>query len=625
MCGINLLVDFQKQLSSDEAIRKMTGSLHHRGPDANASFCVGQGNKQLFIANNRLKIIDLSDAGNQPMQCNEGGKAGNRYTLSYNGELYNHFELKNELLRKGYTFHSNTDTEVLLYLLIEWGEAALSRLQGMFAFIFYDKETDRLLLARDRHGMKPLYYHSSDAYFLASSELRAIFASGLVAKKLNESQVYHYLQFRYAQKPQTFYQEVYELLPGHSLVWQTGSKAPELKAYPAPPKPVFEPSVPANLLKQLEERLTDALFSHLHTDRGAGLFLSGGVDSTLMLALLRKHSTYQLPVCYTISHKGKNSKPTEDAYWAAKAASQYDAPHVPIEIDSALLEQFPAFIAAQDQPIGDSAAWLTSVLSQKAASQVKVVLSGAGADELFGGYNRHKAFYLYLQHFRRLQWLLPVLKSAGKVLPSGSGLPGGQQSRLIKKLLQDIDPSPAQTFQNFISFSAKAAKAGEEISNEHSPFEEGWMLAALQHDRRHYLTSDILALNDKAAMQNSLEMRMPYLSEEVSALAEALPASFIMQKGRKWILNQLLTANKGAAYVKRQKQGFGLPFGLWIKEGKTDFLWRWLEQTNHPLHRFIEAEHTRKLLQAHKSGKQDHSMELFSLSVLAHWLEKEFA
>lgn len=628
MCGINLLVDHHKQAGSGEAIRQMTAALHHRGPDANAICRIEADGKHLYIANNRLKIIDLSEQGNQPMQCSEKGTAGTRYTLSYNGELYNHFELKNELLRMGYSFHSNTDTEVLLYALVAWGEEALPRLQGMFAFIFYDKEEDFLLIARDRHGMKPLYYHSSSAYLIASSEIKSLFGSGLVKKELNESQVYHYLQFRYAQKPQTFYKEVFELLPGHCLVWKAGANKPELKTFPSPAKPVFEPLSPDKLLSQLEERLTDALFSHLHTDRGVGLFLSGGVDSTLMLALLRKHSAYQLPLCFTISHKREEKNwGIEDAFWADKAARQYDAAHVPVKVGSELLEQFPAFVAEQDQPIGDSAAWLTSILSKEATSrQVGVVLSGAGADELFGGYNRHQAFYFYLKHFRRVQWLLPAFKAAGNMLPAGSLLPGGKQVRLLKKLLQDIDPSPAQTFRNFISFSATNPKAAGMISpNEDTPFEEGWMQAALQHDRQHYLLSDVLALNDKAAMQHSLEMRMPYLSEEVAGLAEVLPASFIMDGGRKWILNQLLEANGGTAYARRKKEGFGLPFGLWVKEGKAEFLWQWLDQKSHLLHQFIEPAYTRKLLEAHKSGRHEYSMELFSLAVLAHWLQKEFS
>lgn len=626
MCGINLLVDHQKQTGSEEAIRKMTDALHHRGPDANRVCRIDAGGKDLYIANNRLKIIDLSEQGNQPMQCSEQGKAGTRYTLSYNGELYNHFELKNELLRMGYSFHSNTDTEVLLYALVAWGEEALPRLQGMFAFIFYDKEEGLLLIARDRYAMKPLYYHSSETYLIASSELRGIFASGLVKKELNEPQVYHYLQFRYAQKPQTFYKEVFELLPGHCLVGKAGEK-PSLKAFSSPAKPVFEPSSPDKLLNQLEERLTDALFSHLHTDRGVGLFLSGGVDSTLMLALLRKHSAYQLPICFTISNRrAEKNWSTEDPFWADKAARQYDAVHLPVEVGSGLLEQFPAFIAEQDQPVGDSAAWLTSILSKKAASQVRVVLSGAGADELFGGYNRHQAFYAYLKYFRQVQWFLPAFKTAGNMLPAGSLLPGRKQIRLLKKLLKDVDSSPAQTFQNFISFSAPTSKATWVISpKKDTSFEEGWMQAALQHDRRHYLPSDILALNDKAAMQHSLEMRMPYLSEEVAGLAEALPATYIMEKGRKWILNQLLEANGGSAYVKRKKEGFGLPFGLWIREGKTEELWRWLDQKDHLLHQFIDPDHSRKLLQVHKIGRYDNSMELFSLAVLAHWLQKEFA
>lgn len=626
MCGINLLLDFHKQLGSSKAIRQMTGSLRHRGPDAENWLLLEQQQQQVFISNSRLKIIDLSEQGNQPMQCNKRGEAGQRYTLSYNGELYNHFELKNELLRKGYSFRSHTDTEVLLYALVEWGEEALSRLHGMFAFVFYDQEEEHLLLARDRHGMKPLYYYSSDAYLIASSELTGLFASGLVTKKLNESQVYHYLQFRYAQKPNTFYQEVYELLPGFCLQWKPGFNAPQLKAFPQPPKPVFEPSSPEKLTGQLEERLTDALFSHLHTHRGAGLFLSGGVDSTLILALLRKHSAYQLPLCFTINPKADEQKRTsKDAFWAARAASQYDAAHIAVETGPELLQEFPSFIAGQDQPVGDSAAWLTALLSREAAGRVQVVLSGAGADELFGGYNRHKAFYKYLQHYQRLRRLFPAFKAIGQALPAAGGFPGQQSRRLLKKLLRDTHPSPAQTFGYFISFPTPFPQKEEIILNTGSSFEEGWMQAALQHDRQHYLVSDILALNDKAAMQHNVEMRMPYLSEEVSALAEALPAGFIMGRGRKWMLNELLKANGGEAYVRRNKEGFGLPFGLWVKKGYTDFLWHWLDQPQHPLLQFIEPAFVRNLLSAHKKGREDYSMELFSLAVLAHWLEKEFA
>lgn len=625
MCGINLLLDRKKQLLSDDCIRKMTEATLHRGPDAQAWLRIEQPGRQLFLGNNRLKILDLSEQGNQPMQCQEKGIEGQRFSLSYNGELYNHFELKNELLQKGYQFRSKTDTEVLLYALVEWGEKILSRLEGMFAFVFYDQEQDMLLLARDRQGMKPLYYYQNPDFLIVSSEIKGIFASRLLSKKLNERQLYHYLQFRYAQKPETFFQEVYELLPGHQLKLEGIKAEMEVKPFPIAAATNLQEKDPASIVQAVEERLTDALFSHLHTDRNIGIFLSGGIDSSLMLALLRNNSSYNLPDCYTITNSPSEAAwGTQDYLWAARAAKQYDFRHHPLAIDASILNHFSSFVAEQDQPIGDGAALLSSHLARFAGKQVSVVLSGAGADELFGGYNRHQAFYMYLRHHQKINILLPLLKPFENIFPAGRFNGLRKPVRLWKKLLRELDPSPSQTFLNFLSFQILEETFSNPLQQQSENFTEGWMMAALQHDRSNYLVSDILALNDKACMQHSLEMRMPYLSEEVSSYAAALPASLLMKNGRKWILAEIFKKNGGQAFVKRKKEGFGMPFGLWVKEGKTEFLWEWLHDPQHLLLQHLDAQSIRRLLSLHKSGKKDFTQELFSLAVLAHWLSKEF-
>lgn len=625
MCGINLLLDRNNTLSSEGGIRRMTEATLHRGPDAQAWVRIEQAGQQLFIGNNRLKILDLSQQGNQPMQCAEKGREGQRYTLSYNGEIYNHFELKNELLQKGYQFRSNSDTEVLLYALVEWGEGATGRLNGMFAFIFYDQQEGMLLLARDRWGMKPLYYFQHPDYLIASSEIRGIIASTLVKKKLNESQLYHYLQFRYAQKPQTFFQDINELLPGQQLKCYTGKPAVEKKSFLLPNIPTVPNLEPNHLIQEVEEKLTDALFSHLHSHRPTGIFLSGGMDSTLMLALLRNNSSYYLPDCFTIVNSETEAAwGTQDYLWANRAAKQYDFHHHPVSIDASVLDHFSSFIHEQDQPIGDGAAFLTSYLAAYAGSQVKVVLSGAGADELFGGYNRHLAFYKYLQHYQKIRLFLPVLKTFKGVLPSGK-IPGFRKSfRLWNKLLQALDTSPSQTFLNFLSFQILEEQAKEPLQQQPGGFAEGWLQAALLHDQSNYLISDILALNDKACMQHGLEMRMPFLSEEVAGLATSLPGDLLLKKGRKWLLAEILKKHGGEAYARRNKEGFGMPFGLWIKNGKTELLWEWLNEPGHLLFQYLSENRVRDLLKIHKSGKEDLSQELFSLTVLAHWLSKEF-
>lgn len=626
MCGINLIIDRRSKLSTDDCIRRMSEATLHRGPDAQGWLRTGGAGHQLFIGNNRLKILDLSDRGNQPMQCAENGKEGSRYTLSYNGELYNYFELKNELLQKGYIFRSTTDTEVLLYALAEWGQKILSRLHGMFALAFYDQEKDLLLLARDRHGMKPLYYHQQDDFLVVSSEIRGIMATQLLPKKLNESQLFHYLQFRYAQKPQTFFQEVFELLPGQ-LLKARGSKAGiTISSFPAPEAPVFTETDPSKITAIAEEKLTDALISHLHTDRDTGIFLSGGMDSALMLALLRHHSSNRLPDCFTITNSPDEAAwGTQDYLWAERAARQYQFRHHPLAIDAGILNHFSSFTGGLDQPIGDGAVLLTAHLADFAGKKVKVVLSGAGADELFGGYNRHQAFYTYLKHYQKIRRILPLLKPVGNILPPGRLNNLRKPLRLWKKVLRELDPSPSKTFLNFLSFQVPESHENHHLQQEGGGFTEGWMRAALSHDRKNYLVSDILALNDKAGMQHSLEMRMPYLAEEVSSFAEAIPASLRLKYGRKWILAEILNKHGGKAFTERKKEGFGLPFGLWIKEGKTDFLWEWLQDAHHPLLQYLDADTVRSYLALHKSGKEDFTQELFSLAVLAHWLTKEFS
>ena len=626
MCGINLLLDRQGKLKSEEAIRQMTAATHHRGPDAESWLHLSTAaDAQLFISNNRLKILDMGEEGNQPMQCSEQGKSGSRFTLSYNGELYNFPELKNQLLRKGYSFRTQTDTEVVLYALSEWGAAAIPRFNGMFAFAFYDQQEEKLLLARDRHGMKPLYYFKNQHFLLASSEIRGLLASGLVPKALNEAQLSHYLQFKHAQKPFTFFKEVMELLPGQQLQWWAGQQEVEISAYPQPSKSPISDYSPAALVESLEEKLTDALFSHLQSDRGVGLFLSGGTDSTLMLALLQKHGA-PMPHCFTISNsKEEAGWGTQDYLWAEKAASQYGAAHFPLEINDSLLKGLSSFIAAQDQPIGDGAAWLTALLCEKAQEHVQVVLSGAGADELFGGYNRHHAFYSYLKHYQKFKWLLPWLKPTAGVIPPGFFPPLRKPLRLWKKLFRDLSLSPAQTFSNFVSFHFPNELRQADLHLSSDNFTAGWMEAALQYDRQQYLVSDILALNDKASMQHSVEIRMPYLSEEVASLAEALPATLLMEKGRKWLLTNILRNNGGAVYGRRKKEGFGLPFGLWVRKGKTDHLWEWLHDKNHPLQPFLKSNEIEQLLKLHKSGREDFSQELFSLLTLAHWLHHQFS
>ncbi|EMR00793.1 asparagine synthase (glutamine-hydrolyzing) [Cesiribacter andamanensis] len=588
MCGIALILATDGPLAArsplQTPLQQMLSRQQHRGPDSQGEQYLPWGSGLLAMGSNRLRILDPRPAADQPMERQLGSKKG---VLSYNGELYNYTELRNELLRLGCAFSSSSDTEVVLYALLAWGRSALVRFQGQFALAFWQQQEDQppqLLLARDRWGQKPLYYSQQQGTWLAASELQGLLASGLVHKALHQEQVFHYLRYKYAARPHTFYRGIRELEPGHSLLLQPGAD-PLLEGFVPPAPTASLPESDQGVLDTVEELLIDALLAQLQSDVPVGLFLSGGVDSTLLLALLRQHAAWQLPRCFTLGNSAQEARwGTRDFEWAAKAARQYGAYHHPLALEAdALLGRFGELASRQDQPIGDGAWLLTNLLSEfatsgnygadGAAQGVKVVLSGAGADEAFGGYNRHGAFAWYLRNRNWLLPLFPLLESASGLFPTALPLPGRAGWQLAKKFSRNLRADPYQTYLNFTSLAL--LPPAERGPAERGPAERAepqqppdWLAWALEHDRHYYLTSDVLALNDRAGMQWGLELRQPYLHEPLWDFLARLPAHHLLKGGKKWILKALLERHGGKAYAQRPKQGFGPPFGGWVRGGK---------------------------------------------------------
>ncbi|HEX8529832.1 MAG TPA: asparagine synthase (glutamine-hydrolyzing), partial [Cytophagales bacterium] len=383
MCGIHLILDKQSE-PRPLAVGRMLAASSHRGPDAQGCRIVHSPRQVLSLGHNRLKITDPRDAANQPMATANG-----RYWLLFNGAIYNFRSLRHHL-RHAYNFQTDSDTEVLLYWLVENGREGLSQLDGMYALAFYDCHTETLLLARDPWGMKPLFYAENDKYLVVSSEIRGVLASGLVAKEPELSQVAHYLRFKFAQRPGTFYRGVRELEPGTTCVSSPGKELSVAGMRPdESPAEAFSAPTRKDVLPRLTQALTETVARHLQADVPAGLLLSGGVDSALLLALAREAGVTDLPV-FTVAYGGEDeAHATRDHHFARQAARQYGAAYHEVPVGRQLLESFWEWLPTLDQPVGDGAAWLTWLLAQEAKKHVKVVLSGAGADELFGGYHRH--------------------------------------------------------------------------------------------------------------------------------------------------------------------------------------------------------------------------------------------
>ncbi len=613
MCGINLIIDKHKKFDSD-LIEKMSALTRHRGPDESKCRRFDTKTKAFFLAANRLKITDQSEAASQPFISPDS-----KFVLLFNGEIYNFHLLKNELLDKNIHFSSHSDTEVLFHWLQLYGKNGIEKLEGMFAFIFIDFEKDEVLIARDRFGIKPIYYYEDDNCFIVSSEIKSIIGTGTVKKEINAAQIHHYLLYKYAKQPETLFLRIFELKNG--AVLQIKNNEWQIENY-------FQQDINSNSsipdLTIVEEHITNSLIQQLDAQVPLGLLLSGGVDSTLLLAIAHKEG-FTLPTYSIVNSKADKSFGTKDYYYSRMAASKYESEHHELEIDISLLDTFEEFIGSIDQPIGDSSLLMTSELSRNASKSMKILLSGAGADELFAGYNRHFAFHKYLNHKRTMDLLSPYLRPALNLLPSGFPHPLRKSFRLAKKWLKSIDSSPAKTFQNYLIFN-------ELISANHDskfddPFDQesdmfGW---ALKHDQNNYLISDVLALSDKASMLHGIEMRVPYLDEKLANYLAGFSPSSLIKNGRKWILKELLNKYGGRKFVNRPKEGFGLPLSNWLFDKKISHFWELFESKESIIFNYLEKSKFDFLVNQQKLKTEDHGPLLWSILVLGHWLQRNFS
>lgn len=624
MCGINLIIA-KKNNASDmqQALHRMMQASAYRGPDATQILHWSGAHQQAYLGGQRLKITDLDDRANQPMVS-----ADERYTLLFNGALYNYPELRNQLLNQGETFRTQSDTEVLLKILIQQGEATLPQLEGMFALAFYDRQEETLLLSRDPFGIKPLYYAENEQFFLASSSSQSIAASGLASTKLDASQIDHYLYFRYPQKGRTMYQAIHSLIEGNYLVYSARSPT---QNYTFPTrhfsdKPILED---IEVKKTVEELLKDAVLRHLATDVPTGLFLSGGVDSTLLLAMLRETGSPPIPTFSIVNDPREKYFGTEDYRYAQLAAQQFGGYHREVTLSLSLFENnFEEFIQRTDQPVGDSGAMMTYLLSQEAQKYVKVVLSGTGADELFGGYNRHQAYYRYLKNYSVFKLLAGTGKKVANVLPTGFPHPLRKSFRLTKKFVQSLSTHPETTFLQFVGLTAfkdYAPPVEPSVVSSEEGFVEKYLSFALKHDQQNYLIDDVLQVSDTSSMAHSLELRVPYLDTPLAQYVQSLPATFRLKYGRKWILRQLLDQYGGKPFTRRAKEGFGLPFGHWLRENQSTTIRQYLEDDHLPIYQHLSFTLINQLLTSHRKSYQDYSAELWSVLLLSAWLARQNA
>ncbi len=633
MCGICGIFNLALEPATHrERIDAMSARLVHRGPDSDGKFEL----PHLALAIRRLSIIDL-ETGNQPLS-NETGSV----TLVFNGEIYNYRELRHDLLQRGHRFRTHSDGEVIAHLYEEQGPECVRELNGMFAIALWDEGAERLVLARDRAGEKPLFYWLRGDTLVFASEIKSLFEYPGIGRAIDPEAVAQYFFYGYFPSPRSVFAEIRKLPAAHRMVIEGGQVRVEpfwrLQEHLRPPgKSGVSRGEEKALVQELRVRVRDAAISRLVSDVPLGLFLSGGVDSSTLVALMSELTPGNIN---TFSVAFPEKAFNEESY-AALVARRFNTRHHVLVADEPKLREGLAILAGHlDEPLADPAIIPTFLISRFARNHIKVALSGEGSDELFGGYPMHigarlAEHYLRLpgglrrQLFQRLQPLFPVSSSA---VPMGL---------YLRRFLTHVEKEPALRHQIWFGmfgpdelenlfapeFQRAASPSGQILCpldhvRQGAQFENA-LAEVLYLDFRLYLEDDLLVKIDRASMACSLELRTPYLDHRLIEFAFGLPASLKVRHLRlKYLLKEAVSRWLPHRIVYRQKRGFSVPISQWMRRELRPLLDETLREEKLRNGGIFNGRYVRRLLDEHWSGRADHRRTLWPLFCFQLWRDR---
>lgn len=608
MCGFTGFVG--KVDDREQVLVNMMNTIVHRGPDSDGKYV----DEDVALGFRRLSIIDLSAVGDQPLYNEDRSMV-----LVFNGEIYNYQDLRKELVEAGHVFSSNTDSETLLHGYEEWGTNLVDRLRGMYAFVIWDTKTKKLFGARDIFGIKPMYYAQMNDTLMFGSEIKSFVEHPKFDKVLNEDALGNYLSFQFVPTNETFFKGVFCVQPGHYFTYENGEL--EVTRY-------FEPNFTGNtdksfdeIVDEIEKTIKQSVEMHKISDVEVASYLSSGVDSSYLTYLGEVDRTF------TVGFDDQKYSEIQDAKEFAASINMKNDSKV-ITPDE-YWDKLSDIMYYMDEPVADPAAIALYFLSQEAAKKVKVVLSGEGSDELFGGYN---IYCEPLEHtgFNKIPMLIRRLlgKFAENCLPrdmKGRGF-------LIRhgKTLEE------RYFANATNiFSEKEAnkllKKGCEpgIMKVTAPLYERVKgkdpVTKMQYVDLHlWLVHDILMKGDKMGMANSLEVRVPFLDKEVLKLAETLPLDYKVRAPKtKVALRAAADKRIRSKTAEKKKLGFPIPIRVWLKEDK--YFAKVKEQFTSPAaNQFFNTTYLNQLLEEHKNGKHDNSRKIWTVYVFLLWYDRYF-
>jgi asparagine synthase (glutamine-hydrolysing) len=627
MCGIaGILYSSENILVELESIQRMTSSLAHRGPD-------GEGvwrDKNIALGHRRLAIIDTSDAGLQPMHS-----SCSRYVITFNGEIYNYKELRSQLEEHDFQFQSHSDTEVLLNGYAFWGADLLSKLNGMFAFVIWDKQEKSLFVARDRLGIKPLFYSFTKDFFIFASEVKSILKCKEVSREIDPYALDDFFTYSYVAAPRTGYASIKQLMPGHfakvksgqiniSCFWTVEEESARFAGD-------FSKAV-----SSFEETFENAVESHMVSDVPIGSFLSGGLDSAAVTYAMKKHGDV---TAYTASFSDQDF---DESSVASKVAGYIGVKHI---IDDASLSPrsfIEDLVNHLDEPFADSSSLAVYQICKAARQHVKVVLSGDGADELLGGYTTYKAsiiaqYYRYIPGAIRQGLLSPLLDNFPAIVQKRNSQNLLRRFNYASNLGQGRDHAAWRVIFQETEKDTLLTEAFRRKSKRQDPFEyyshevlkhtkeSDYLQALMKADLKFYLLNDMLVKMDRMSMAHGLEVRVPFLDHRLVSLCLSLPSNFKIGRlfETKRVLRQYLTDKIPEIVRKRPKTGFNVPLARWMKEDLQPVFSELLEANRNKLAEYFNLPFLEKFWQEHLQGRKDHCHELFTLLVFFYWVDRQ--
>jgi asparagine synthase (glutamine-hydrolysing) len=607
MCGIAGIIG--KEKNKDETIKTMVDCITHRGPDEDGFF----SDEFVAFGMRRLSIIDLA-GGHQPIENEEGN-----LSIVFNGEIYNFHELYDVLVNKGHQFKTKSDTEVLIHAYEEFGTDMLKMLRGMFAFSIYDKEKAKLFIARDYFGIKPLYYLTEGSKIIAyGSEIKSLLLHPKYKKEINEEAVFDYLAYQYNPGEETMFKNIWKLPPGAYMIIDIKENKIKEKKYWS-----FEFNEQRNnnekdLKEEIFRGMQDSVRAHMIADVPVGGYLSGGIDSAAIIALMSKETDKKVST-FTVGFKEVSEH--EQARQMAKHVGT-DHNEITVSLDE-YLDVLPKVVWHFDEPVGDPSAVGLYFLAREARKKVKVVLSGEGADELFGGYNIYRE---------------PMALDKMRLIP------GFIKSLIIKPLVNSKIPFYGKNYlrraltpiQDRYIGNANVFKLAEINSLwNYKPDEEKKELFSLKDDFEHlshlhdsekmqiidinyWLVGDILQKGDKMSMAHSLELRVPYLDRDIAKIASTIPPHLKFKNGKtKHIFREAVKNIMPKATAQRKKLGFPTALKHWMRQNIKSFEFEIIE--NEYIKSRFKVGYIKHLLKEHEIGKKDNARKIYLLYMLALW------